>query len=93
MAAQNDQAPGKASATKKTAARKPAARKTAAAKPRSTTSSAALQTEIARWRTAVGGAMTAIMMVDRDLVVTYVNDATRELLSRHGDALASVIIS
>ncbi|WP_374962144.1 methyl-accepting chemotaxis protein [Spongiibacter tropicus] len=90
MAAQNDQAPGKASATKKTAARKPAARKTAAAKPRSTTSSAALQTEIARWRTAVGGAMTAIMMVDRDLVVTYVNDATRELLSRHGDALASV---
>ncbi|MEE2652343.1 MAG: hypothetical protein VYE54_06450, partial [Pseudomonadota bacterium] len=30
--------------------------------------------ELARWRTAVGGAMTAIMMVDRDLVVTYVNE-------------------
>ncbi|MBM7422584.1 methyl-accepting chemotaxis protein [Spongiibacter marinus] len=45
--------------------------------------------ELARWRTAVGGAMTAIMMVDRDLVVTYVNESTQKLLAKHADALAA----
>lgn len=43
--------------------------------------------ELARFRSAVGGAMTAIMMIDRDFNVTYVNDATRDLLSRHEKAL------
>ncbi|MEO1172276.1 MAG: PAS domain-containing protein [Myxococcota bacterium] len=37
------------------------------------------ETEVARLRTAVDGASTAIMMIDRDLVVTYVNNSTKEL--------------
>ncbi|CAA0091186.1 Methyl-accepting chemotaxis protein I [Zhongshania aliphaticivorans] len=50
----------------------------------------AKETEVARLQTAVGSAMTAIMMVDRDLVVTYVNDATASLLGSHRDAMAAV---
>jgi methyl-accepting chemotaxis protein len=50
----------------------------------------AKETEVARLQTAVGSAMTAIMMVDRDLIVTYVNESTSTLLGRHRDALAAV---
>ncbi|WP_082850196.1 methyl-accepting chemotaxis protein [Halioglobus sp. HI00S01] len=46
--------------------------------------------ELSRMRSAVDGAMTAIMMVDRDFVVTYANQATLDLLSKHRDTLASV---
>lgn len=49
-----------------------------------------MEKELARWRTAVGGAMTAIMMVDRDLVVTYANEATQNLLKKHEADLQSI---
>lgn len=39
--------------------------------------------ELARMRSAVDGAMTAIMMVDRDLVITYTNQATSDLMLRN----------
>ncbi|MDO8293715.1 MAG: methyl-accepting chemotaxis protein, partial [Gallionella sp.] len=39
--------------------------------------------ELNRLRAAVDGAMTAIMMVDRDLVINYANRATIELLGRN----------
>ena len=37
-------------------------------------------------RTAVENASVAVMMVDRDLTITYVNNATRELLATNADA-------
>lgn len=46
--------------------------------------------ELTRMRSAVNGAMTAIMMVDRDFNITYVNDATVKLLSTHENTLKSV---
>jgi len=46
--------------------------------------------ELTRLRTAVEGAMTAIMMIDRDLVITYANDATIQLLKKHEQALRSI---
>jgi methyl-accepting chemotaxis protein len=54
------------------------------------TETRAKETEVARLQTAVGSAMTAIMMVDRDLVVTYVNESTKTLLGRHRHAMAAV---
>ncbi|GAB3378305.1 hypothetical protein GCM10027567_20490 [Spongiibacter taiwanensis] len=50
----------------------------------------AKENEVARLQTAVDSAMTAIMMVDRDLNVTYVNESTRALLGKHAKALAAV---
>lgn len=46
--------------------------------------------ELNRLRSSVDGAMTAIMMVDRDLVVTYANRSTIELLTEHKQALGQV---
>ncbi|MCP5199185.1 MAG: PAS domain S-box protein [Gammaproteobacteria bacterium] len=46
--------------------------------------------ELVRLRSAMENTLTAIMMVDRDLVVTYINQGTRELLQRHEAALASL---
>lgn len=46
--------------------------------------------EVARVRGAVDGAMTCIMMIDRDFVVTYANKATVELLSKHQQTLRSL---
>ena len=46
--------------------------------------------EAARMRAAVNGAMTAIMMIDRDLNVTYANEATIKLLREHEVALRSI---
>ncbi|MEX1665366.1 methyl-accepting chemotaxis protein [Zhongshania arctica] len=54
------------------------------------TETRAKETEVARLQTAVGSALTAIMMVDRDLVVTYVNESTNTLLGSHRDAMAAV---
>ena len=42
----------------------------------------AREAEVARLTSAITAATTAIMMIDRDLVITYVNEATRRLLSR-----------
>lgn len=51
---------------------------------------AAVQEELVRLRSAVGGAMTAIMMIDRDLVITYANQATWDLLKANEAELVSV---
>lgn len=54
------------------------------------TAQRARETEVARLQTAVDSAMTAIMMIDRDFVVTYVNQSTRDLLGKHAEALSTV---
>ena len=46
--------------------------------------------ELMRLRTAVDGAMTAIMMIDRDLTITYANDATKKLLRQHESSLRTL---
>jgi len=48
------------------------------------------ETEVARLQSTVDGAMTNIMMVDRDLVITYVNEATTALLTKHEEVLKSL---
>ncbi|NOX90875.1 MAG: PAS domain S-box protein [Gammaproteobacteria bacterium] len=45
---------------------------------------------VVRLQGTVDGAMTAMMMVDRDLVITYANDSTLDLLKKHEAALATV---
>ena len=50
----------------------------------------AQENESARLMSAVSGSSTAIMMVDRDFIVTYVNGATEELLATHSAAFAQV---
>ncbi len=47
----------------------------------------ARENDVARLEGAVQGAITAMMMIDRDLVVTSVNQATINLLSMHQDTL------
>ena len=46
--------------------------------------------ELIRMRSSVNGAMQAMMMIDRDFVVTYVNQSTINLLTKHQDTLAAV---
>jgi len=46
--------------------------------------------EYTQMKAAVDGAMTAIMMVDRDFKVTYANNSTIELLTKHQDTLRTV---
>ena len=48
------------------------------------------ETEVARLQGTVDGAMTSIMMIDRDLVITYANKSTVELLTTHQAALKIV---
>lgn len=48
------------------------------------------QFELVRMRSAVNGAMTAIMMIDRDLVITYANKSTVDLLSKHEPTLRTL---
>jgi len=43
--------------------------------------------ELTRMKSAVDGALTAIMMIDRDLTITYVNQSTMKLLKQHEDTL------
>ncbi len=50
----------------------------------------AKESAVARLQGTVDGAMTAMMMVDRDLVVTYANESTVNLLQKHESALAAV---
>ena len=50
----------------------------------------AKESTVARLQGTVDGAMTAMMMVDRELVVTYANDSTVGLLKKHEVALAAV---
>lgn len=44
----------------------------------------ALRAELSFYRTIAGVATSAIMTVNRDFVVTYVNEGTRQLLAKHG---------
>lgn len=46
--------------------------------------------EVARLASAIQGAMTSIMMIDRDFVITYVNDATTTMLRPYQDTLQKV---
>ena len=48
------------------------------------------ENEVAKLQSSVGGAMTPIMMIDRDLVITYANTSTVELLSKHEQTLRSL---
>ncbi|MEQ6341966.1 MAG: methyl-accepting chemotaxis protein [Gammaproteobacteria bacterium] len=48
------------------------------------------ENEVARLQSSVGGAMTPIMMIDRDLVITYANESTVDLLSKHEQTLRSL---
>ncbi len=43
----------------------------------------ALRSELLRYRSIVDNVTSAIMIVDRDLVVTYVNEGTRQLLAKN----------
>lgn len=44
----------------------------------------------ARLQGTVDGALTAIMMIDRDLVITYANESTKKLLKKNEETLRSV---
>ncbi len=46
--------------------------------------------ELIRMRAAVDGAMTAIMMIDRDLKITYANDSTKKLVEKYEAIFRSV---
>ena len=46
--------------------------------------------ETLRWKNAVEGAQTAMMMIDRDFLITYVNTETMRLMRRHEETLRSV---
>ena len=43
-----------------------------------------------RLQKAVNGAQTAMMTIDRDLVITYVNEATKSVMEKNADALQSL---
>ncbi len=50
----------------------------------------AKEEEAFRLQRAIDGAQTAMMTIDRDLVITYINDETRKLLGKHSEALRSI---
>ncbi|MDX2022826.1 MAG: methyl-accepting chemotaxis protein [Deltaproteobacteria bacterium] len=50
----------------------------------------AKENDVARLQNAVEGVTTAIMMIDRDFVITYVNEATRQLLARRESEIRKV---
>lgn len=43
-----------------------------------------------RLQRAIDGAQTAMMMIDRDLVITYINESTKKLLKENEEALAEI---
>jgi len=49
--------------------------------------------DLYKMKTAVDGALTAIMMIDRNLTITYVNQSTMKLLKEHEDTLRSLYSS
>ncbi len=48
--------------------------------------------ELVRLRAAIDGSMTAIMMVDRDFIVTYINKSTKTLLAQNSETLSQVFV-
>ncbi len=57
---------------------------------RNSSASAAERQLAENLKTAIDGVSTAIMMVDRDFIVTYVNTTTRKMLETHGDTFRKV---
>jgi len=74
-----DKASGRATAVKRTAT----ARRSNGARGRASGGGSLLQS-------ALDGSMTPMMHIDRDLTITYVNDASLELLKQHEDLLARI---
>ena len=52
-----------------------------------------MQQELSRMRSAVDNAMTAMMMIDRDFTITYVNKATANLMAQSEATMRSVFPS
>ncbi len=50
----------------------------------------AKEEEAFRLQRAIDGAQTAMMTIDRDLKITYTNEETRKLLSKHAEALRAI---
>ncbi len=48
------------------------------------------ESNVTRLQGTIDGAMTSMMMIDRDFVITYANKSTIDLLSKHETTLASV---
>ena len=48
------------------------------------------ESNVARLQGTIDGAMTAMMMIDRDFIVTYANNSTLDLLRKHETTLRSV---
>jgi len=48
--------------------------------------------ELVRLRAAIDGSMTAIMMVDHNLIVTYMNVASQNLLNKNASALTQMFV-
>jgi len=46
--------------------------------------------DLIKMKSAVDGALTAIMMIDRNLTITYVNQSTLKILKEHEDTLRSL---
>jgi methyl-accepting chemotaxis protein len=46
--------------------------------------------QASRLQRAVDGAQTAMMMIDRDFNITYINESTAALMQQHGEALRSL---
>lgn len=55
-----------------------------------TTNEVNVRNEALKLRKAVDTAQTAMMMVNRDFVVTYVNERTREVLTQHRDTFRTI---
>jgi methyl-accepting chemotaxis protein len=54
------------------------------------TNEAIARTEAIRLRVAVDNAQTPIMMIDRDFIVTYVNEQTRNILKKYADTFRKI---
>ena len=54
------------------------------------TEARAAEVEVVRLQSTVDGALTSIMMIDRELTITYLNESTKQLLKKHEPALRSL---
>jgi methyl-accepting chemotaxis protein len=50
----------------------------------------AKEEQASRLQTAIDGAQTAMMMIDRDFIITYVNEETQKLMQRHGATMKAL---
>ena len=68
----------------------PAKAKAVAKAPVAKSGLAVLQKQLNHWLALIGGVNTAIMLVDKDFVVTFANTAAVDLMSKHADEIQSV---